>query len=223
MRRPFRLATLVVLAFAHHSHAQQYSVEALAQAAPSEGVSAEIAGALSAAGLIVKRDGSRAVCELWLCKSLAVKADFEPSASVLYPLEAGQLVGVIRFPRKAEDFRGQEIPRGAYTVRYAWQPEDGNHVGTSDTRDFLLLAPVADDQQIAAPALEALLERSASVAGSTHPAMLCLLKPAESGELPAMIHDAARELWSLRCATIADGDDAQPVVLQLVVVGKAAG
>lgn len=223
MRLSFCFATAVAFSLAQSVAAQQYSVEALSQAAPSEGVSADIAGTLSDAGMSVKRDGSRAVCEIWLCKSLVVKAGFQPSASVLYPLEAGQLIGLMRFPRKAEDFRGQEIPRGVYTVRYAWQPEDGNHVGTSDTRDFLLLSPVVDDQQLAAPDPKTLLERSASVAGSTHPAMLCLLKPAESGELPSLVHDDARGLWSLRCATSTAGDSAAPLVLQIVVVGKAEG
>lgn len=215
-------ACLVGFTLAANASAQEYTVEPLAQAPPGDGLSAEIAGTLPEAGLVVKRDGSRAVCELWLAKELAVKEGFQPSSTLLYPFEPGQLMGVIRFPRKAEDFRGQEIPRGVYTLRYALQPEDGNHVGTSDTRDFLLLSPIADDQQLAGPDEKTLQERSATVAGSTHPAMMCLLKPAEGDEAPTMIHDEARELWSVRATTKAAGAD-QPVVLQIVVVGKAAG
>jgi len=221
LHRHLGLATICLAILAASASAQQYSVESLAQPAPADGLSPEISGALSETGLVVKRDGSRVVCEIWLAKSLAVKEGFTPSSSLLYPLEPGQLIGVIRYPRKAEDFRGQEIPRGVYTIRFALQPEDGNHVGTSDTRDFLLLAPAADDQQLAPPDVESLNERSATVAGGTHPTMMCLLKPSE-GDTPAMVHDEARELWSVRCSTkTAAGDDAPPVVLQIVVVGKA--
>ena len=43
------------------------------------------------------------------------------------------------------DFRGQEIKKGVYTLRYGQQPEDGNHIGTSELADFLLAIPAGVD------------------------------------------------------------------------------
>ena len=44
-------------------------------------------------------------------------AGFAPSGAINYPLEVGELVGVIRFARSGGDFRGQKIRKGVYAVR----------------------------------------------------------------------------------------------------------
>ncbi|HEV3024937.1 MAG TPA: hypothetical protein VGX76_20825, partial [Pirellulales bacterium] len=139
------------------------------------------------------------------------------------PFEMGQLIGVARYPRKGSDFRGREIPKGVYTLRYALQPQDGNHVGTSDTRDFLLLSSVSDDTEPDEVEKMRLFKLSAKTSGTPHPAMLSLLVPAaEPGDLPAMIHHESRELWSLRFVNPAiAGGEKQELVVELVVVGRA--
>ena len=120
-----------------------------------------------------------------------------------------------------EDFRGQDVEAGTYIVRFALQPEDGNHVGTSDTRDFLLLLKPTDDTSPATIAKEGLFPKSASAAGTTHPCMLSLLSAAgTTGTLPSLEHDAARELWSVAFAPRTAGGG--ELKLRLVVVGKAA-
>jgi hypothetical protein len=158
----------------------------------------------------------RVVCEIWLAKQLAVKEGFEPSLTVLYPLEVGALVGALKFPQKGADFRGQDIKRGVYTLRYANQPEDGNHVGTFETRDFLVMIPAADDSDPAPIAQEELFEKSAQSAGSTHPAIMPLLKP-EEGKAPSVRHIEENEWWALR---LPGNGGKQP--LEVIVVGKAA-
>jgi hypothetical protein len=124
--------------------ADEYAVAAIDSGPPADAVSKDIAAELAATGLKVT-SGSKTVCEIWLAKSSAAKADFKPSDTVLYPFEPGQLIGVLRFRAKGSDFRDQEIARGTYTLRYGQQPVDGNHVGTSPTRDFLLLVSAKKD------------------------------------------------------------------------------
>jgi hypothetical protein len=108
-------------------------------------------------------------------------------------------------------------------LRYALQPQDGNHVGTSDTRDFLLLSSVSDDTEPDEVEKMRLFKLSAKTSGTPHPAMLSLLVPAaEPGDLPAMIHHESRELWSLRFVNPAiAGGEKQELVVELVVVGRA--
>lgn len=216
------LAAAALLVASSAALAADYAVAPLMQG-PPKGVATEIAKLLAPAGLKVT-SSNRTVCEIWLLKQWPAKEGFKPSTSILYPFEMGELLGVIRFPRKAGDFRGQEIPSGVYTLRYALQPEDGNHVGTSETRDFLLMLPVTADTTAKVLDKEALFKLSKEVAQTPHPAMLSLL-PAkgEADAMPAMEHDETRELWSVRVAgKAAAGGKTTDQMIQLVVVGKAA-
>jgi hypothetical protein len=202
--------------------AEEYDVERL-ESPPPESVAPAIADRLATTGYKVT-SGKRTVCELWPASEWTVATDFKSSGSVIYPFEMGQLIGVVRYPRKGGDFRGREIPKGVYTLRYALQPQDGNHVGTSDTRDFLLLLSAADDTEVEPVEKPRLFKLSAKTSGTTHPAMLSLLAPAaEPGDLPAMIQHKSTELWSLRFANVAKaGDENAELVVELVLVGKAA-
>lgn len=200
--------------------AQEYRVEPFKDVPPPDALSAEVAAALSGSGFKVMQGENRAVCEIWIAKAWDVNPDFTPSATVLYPLKPGSLVGAMRFARKGADFRGQEIASGVYTLRYGNQPVDGNHVGTFDTRDFLLMLPASGDTSPATIAEMDLFKASAESAGSTHPAIMPLVKPDEAGALPALRHLEEQEWWTARFGGA--GALGKKVVLEAVVVGKAA-
>lgn len=203
--------------------AQEYSVAPLMEPAPSGELSAEMAPLLAEHGVKVLK-GKRTLCQIWLTKVWATTPGFTASQTVLYPFNSGALIGVAEYQSMGGDFRGQEIPPGMYTLRYAQQPVDGNHVGTSDTRDFLLLLPASSDTLPAELTPEQLIEQSKQAAQSNHPAMLCLqVAEGEATELPAVEHDTDRELWSLRVEGQSQSGDAMvPLPIKLVVVGKAA-
>lgn len=216
-------ASLALLSLNAPARAADYSVEPLAEPAPAGEIGAAVAEQLSPSGFAVKK-GKRTLCEVWPVKTWAVAADFKPSNTVIYPLQMGELLGVVRYARKGGDFRGQEIPKGLYTLRYALQPQDGNHIGTSDTRDFVLVLPAADDASPAAMDKDDLFKQSTKTAGGTHPAMLCLLSSdGEPAQAPEMEHDDFQELWSVRFSnpTMA-GEKPGRLTIQLVLVGQAA-
>jgi hypothetical protein len=197
--------------------ADAYRVEKLDDGPPADDLSPEVVAQLDATGhKLVDADG-KTVLEIWLARKLATKADFEPTLTILYPLESGSLVGALRFPRKGADFRGQEIATGTYTLRYGNQPVDGNHVGTFETRDFLLMLPAAGDRDPKTLEGEDWFPTSAEAAQSTHPAIIPMLKPTE-GDAPAVRHVEEVEWWVLRLAG-AGAKGKQPI--ELVVVGKA--
>jgi hypothetical protein len=203
--------------------AQEYRVEALNEPAPADSLSPEIAQKLSPTGMRIIKGEARTVADLWLAKEWPVKADFTPSNTVLYPFQGGELIGVARYKNKGGDFRDQEIPAGVYTLRYGQQPEDGNHIGTSDTRDFLLLIPAELDKTAKPMAQMEMFQLSPKTSGGTHPAMLSLLRADKRGSLPEVQHDEERELWSVVFSGNAmAGAKASPLVVELVVVGKAA-
>ena len=208
--------------FTSHVDAADYEVQLLEEAAPAEDLSEDIAAKLAPTGLRVMRGETRTVCEIWPCKEWPVKADFKPSSELLYPFQPGQLIGVLRFTRRGSDFRDQTISRGVYTLRYGLQPVDGNHEGTSPTRDFLLLVSAENDTSVEPKGLEALLEASAEAAGSSHPAMLCLQAVTAEADAPTMRHDEERDWWTLKFASNAKSTkDTQQLPVELVVVGHA--
>jgi hypothetical protein len=217
MARWLALPAMAILLVGSWAVAQEYRVEPTNAGPPAGELSTETADKLSPTGFKVMQGDKRTMCEIWPAKKWEIRSDFKPSDTILYPLPVGSLVGAIRFPRKAADFRGQDIAAGMYTLRYANQPVDGNHVGTFPTRDFLLMLPAADDQSPAPIAEMDLFKTSAKTTESTHPAILPLLKAEGADPLPGIQHVEDKEWWTVR---FTDGD--AKVVLELIVVGKAA-
>lgn len=220
MLRPCLFATLVFLS-APLTLAQEYSVEKIDEAPEAEGVSDEIAELIAEDGYRVNK-GSRTFCEIWFCKELKVDPDFEATEQRLYPFEVGQLVGLLHFGRRGSEFRDQQISSGWYTLRFGLQPIDGNHVGTSPTRDFLLLVDAEEDELPENWSEEDLYEMSAEAAGSTHPALFCLQRPSEGSEL-TIRHNEQHDWWVMHLdAAGSAGGKPVSVPIDLVVVGYAA-
>ncbi len=216
-RCSFVLALTLFLAPAA-GFAQQYTLQPLKEAAPDD-LTSDISGQLADSGYKIMA-GKRTLLEFWPAKQLTVKPDFKPSDTIITPLQSGSLVAALRFPRKGADFRGQDIAEGVYTLRYANQPVDGNHVGTFPTRDFLLMVPAISDQSPDVLSDDKELSvASAKAAESNHPAILPLIKPGD-GDSPAVVRHEEADWWTLRFT----GKDAagNKVPLEVIVVGKAA-
>jgi hypothetical protein len=158
---------------------------------------------------------SGAWCEIWLAKSLPVAAKPD-DAAISFGIAQGTLLGVIRFPGKGADRRGQVIPTGAYTLRYSLFPVDGAHTGVAPQRDFALMTPLAADPDPAAkPAFDDLVKMSAKASGTPHPAVLSLETPPTGATAPGVVKEGERD-WVL---TVKVGD----LTFSIIVVGKAEG
>ena len=165
---------------------------------------------------------SGSICELWLCKELAIDPEFKPTPARLYPFVPGQLIGLVHFGRRGSEFRDQTISSGWYTLRFGLQPTDGNHEGTSPTRDFLLLVEAEQDDLPENWDADALNEASAEAAGSSHPAMLCLQR-ASDGDALAIRHDEANDWWTLHLVgNGVAGQKPTSIPMDLIVAGHAA-
>jgi hypothetical protein len=137
--------------------------------------------AVSSPGHRVSRDG-KVLAELWLRQAAPPAGGVNEGAlSVEYgALGDSALVGVIHFPASWIDYRETEVQPGVYAMRYWVQPADGDHMGVSQYRDFLVLTPVGEDADPDASydqeRLEALSEK---VSGKVHPAVIALFPVAE--------------------------------------------
>ena len=175
--------------------------------------------ALDSKGYRMTLDGGAPNCELWVRKSVPAqeKKDVE---SVAYPqLAESVLVGVVHFPQSAADIRGQKVPAGFYTLRYALMPNDGNHLGAAPNRDFLLLIPAASDANPNATfKFQELMALSESATGTKHPSPLSLV-PADSGVTTPSVSKDDQEHWIFSASMkLTSGED---LPFALVVKGTA--
>lgn len=133
-------------------------------------------------------DGS-VLCEIWLPAAIVTGKTDAQGATYTWLAESS-LVAVISFPKAATDFRKQNIKPGSYTLRYAVHPQDGNHLGISPIRDFLLLVPVALDQDPAAKfKFEELTTLSKKTSGTNHPSPMSIVSPEGISEWPSVFED----------------------------------
>ena len=213
---------VVLCAAAASAVAAEYQVEVLNEAPPADGLSDEVRSLLAETGVRVLRGSGTKYCDVWLCREWPVMPDFQPSPTVIYPFSPGQLLGVVRFARKGSDFRDQDIARGVYTLRYGLQPVDGAHVGTSPTRDFLLLLKAENDETPAPLSIRDLNRLSAAAAESSHPLMLAMQRAREAGDFPGIRHQAEPDWWILRIEGASKTDSVTALPLEFVVFGHAA-
>src|SRR5689334_22457263 len=80
---------------------------------------------------LVVREGERVVMRIWFRSETPVKATEEQVKNGLTYREIpeGTLVGALEFPSQFTDYRKQTLPAGIYTLRFAIQPDIGDHTG----------------------------------------------------------------------------------------------
>ena len=166
---------------------------------------------------VTAADGS-IVCEIWLRAAVPAGKTEAPGA-VYTGLAESALIGVISFPKATNDFRGQAIKAGTYTLRYALHPTDGNHMGISPVRDFLVMIPLSVDQTPEAVyKFEELVKMSAKVSGTNHPAVASLVLPDGAAAAPALAENEHGHLVFVAKVKTQAGAD---MPLAIIVKGRA--
>lgn len=175
--------------------------------------------ALDSKGLRVLDDKAKPVCEIWFSKSLGAGKE-EVAGANFGKIGEGSFVGVINFPSNATDFRGQGIKAGFYTLRYGLILQDGNHLGVSPARDFLLACPVTEDKDPAAQLnSEELMKLSRNASGTGHPSVWSLVPASSNDGLPkAVTNEHEHIILETRIPTRSGN-----MAIGLIVVGKTEG
>ena len=173
-----------------------------------------MAGALVKDGLkILKPDGA-VLCEFWLVAAEPSGGAAEQNTS-WSSVPHGALLGVVRYPARFSDRRGQTIKPGIYTMRYSFFPMNGDHQGVAPQRDFAILSPAATDTDAAAkPAFDPLMDMSRKASGTPHPLILSIWKddpPSPAGVEAVGDHD---QVLHMKIGATA---------VSIIVVGKAEG
>lgn len=145
------------------------------QESPPAILSPSIREALAAGGVRATISGTQ--LDFWFVKSLPLQG----AALSWTAAEEGMLVGAVQLSSEFRDIRGRLIKPGIYTLRYGLQPQNGDHLGVSPFRDFLLLSPATLDIDVAARGHEPTVEMSIKTAGGSHPAVWSIDPPLASG------------------------------------------
>jgi hypothetical protein len=172
--------------------------------------------------LIDNKAKGAVVCEVWFRKELPANAtDAQIKNGLTYRDNLAQtiVVGAIRFPEEYKDYRKQKIKAGVYTLRLAFQPMDGDHMGTAPNGEFCLLSPAEDDKDAKTMEAKALHELSQKASGTSHPAVLLLYpheNPKDDVKLVAKEND-----WVLtrKQAVLIDGKKKATIGIALTLVG----
>lgn len=157
--------------------------------APPTTVAEPIARLLGAEALVVRGEKDEVVMRVWFRTEIPAKASAEQIQNGLTyrELPEGTLVGVIEFPATFTDFRKQRIPAGGYTLRFAIQPEIGDHTDTAPHTEFCLLSPAAKDKTAEPMEVKSLIELSSEVNEGKHPAVLLLFPNNAKDDKPKVV------------------------------------
>jgi hypothetical protein len=226
--RSFSIASFLLLVSSTALSQETYKVEVWKEPPPAA-LSSAVRGVLETEGYRVLDGKGNPFVEIWLRKGVpASEKPSAPKGPVQFPfLSEGELLGALKFSAEGHDFRDQTIAKGIYTLRYGLQPQNGDHNGTSEFRDFALLLPAGKDSALAAIPKKPLEERSAESAGTSHPAVFMLLTPPSnpnSSGGPSMTRDEQKDTWGVVVPMkleVKGASGATPFSIQLIVIGAA--
>jgi hypothetical protein len=184
---------------------------AASDAAPPDELSPAVKASLG--GLSAKVQSGTTTLEFWWVKSLDAAGSGEGWARVA----EGSLAGAVRVSEPYPDIRGRRIKPGVYTLRYALQPMNGDHLGVAPHREFLLVCPAAADTAVAPTGYQGTVDLSKQTTGAAHPAVWSLDPPTGATDQPlsAYRNDAGHQGIVFEVGT-----SSGPIRFGLILIGK---
>jgi hypothetical protein len=133
----------------------------------------------------------------------------------------GALVGTVRLSAPMSDIRGVSMKPGVYTLRFARQPQNGDHMGVSPFREFLLVAPAADDQAAEAVGYKGAVALAKKTIGKSHPAALSLDPPSADGVAGRVVtNEAGHKGVTFTLPVAVQGKPSGALSFGLILVGR---
>lgn len=158
--------------------------------------------------------------EFWFRKGVPLKSQADGSEAALKAIAEGTLIGAVRFAKDGRDFRDNKVEAGVYTMRFALQPQDGDHMGTAPVPYFVLLTPAAVDTALEGPkSHDGTVELAQK--GAKHPRNLNL-RPLEEteGEFPRVEEGFDEtKLVCVKADGKVEGGESAPFVFGVVFEG----
>jgi hypothetical protein len=173
-RTALTVALCVLALFSASPRAQSLVGTKGAEPPPSE-LNPAIAATL-APGSVAVKVGDLAI-DLWWVKAIALAKPPSGASPSWAGVGDGTLVGAIRVGASWTDIRGYVVKPGVYTLRYALQPANGDHLGVSPNREFVLMSPAAVDTSPDPVGYKDVVALSKQTVRRAHPSALSLDPP----------------------------------------------
>ena len=127
--------------------------------------------------------GGKTVGEFWFRADIPADATTEQIKNGLTYREIRQseILGAVRFDQDWLDYRKQKVKAGVYTLRLGYQPADGDHQGSSEFQEFMLVLGADKDKSTELMEFKHLAETSAKSIGTGHPGVFMLTPNATPG------------------------------------------
>jgi hypothetical protein len=205
------LRLIVYIAFAGLVVAQTGKLTTVPEG-PPESIAASIREVLpTSASRVALKSGLSGT--FWIRENLEMAESASSDLGVNFgQFSIGTLVGVAQFSDSWMDYKNTPVKAGTYTLRYARQPADGDHLGVSLYRDFLILGPAAEDTELIRElSQQDLIDLGRLASGNTHPAVLGFFPIWDGVDSTAVV---SNELDQMTLA-VKNGD----VTLGLVLIG----
>ena len=178
-----------------HAQEGKYSIKT-ADTAPPKELGEAIQKILAPQSIQLLDPAGKTVCEVWFRKEIPADATPEQVKNGLTYREVKQteVLGAVRFDQDWRDYRKHKVKAGTYTLRLAYQPMDGDHTGSSDYQDFLLVLDAGKDTKPDLMDAKHMVEVSAKSIGQGHPAVFMLVPNSKPGAAPNLA-SLARNHW----------------------------
>lgn len=193
---PALLGTILVGFLLFGRAAEDPQFESIEEAVP-DSIAAPIKTLLDGPALRARMD-EQLDAKFWLRRRIPLAESASSDLGVQFGrIQQGTLFGAMKLEKEWRDYKNLPIPPGTYTLRYAVQPADGNHMGVSFYRDFLLLIPASEDVE-PQPGWDSkeLVAASKGATGTTHPASLALFPVYQEISEPKMVRNDMDQ-WTL--------------------------
>lgn len=211
------MLTLVLLSTLIAPHQTTADPAAVAHQDPVPELAAPVAARLGPGGVRVTANGVELT--FWWVKELPLK----PAGAALAwsEVDEGSLVGAVKIARDIRDIRGKIVKAGLYTLRYGIQPANGDHLGVSPYREFLLLSPAAIDKDPAPAGHDGAVDLSKETIGGSHPAVWSIDPPTAS-EAALSVHttDLGHKSVIVEVPVTRGGKPAGALRFGVVVIGR---
>ena len=227
LSRTLRAAAVLALlaaATAAHAQAAKYTIKE-AKTEPPKELKPAVAKLLDDAAVQLLDGKGTLICEVWFRKGVPAKATPEQikNGITLREIPETTVLGALRVHKTMIDYRKQKIKEGVYTLRLAYQPSDGDHMGTAPNNEFLLVSPAAEDKD-PAPMKEAkeLQELSTKATGTSHPGVFLLFPAKDPGESPKLLSMPGKHWVLTQRLNVATKNERAMLILGLALIGTSS-
>jgi hypothetical protein len=189
MRTGFKGIVLAgIILWGNLAGAADFTLKTVTKQPPKE-ISESIRAVLQADAIQLVQ-GDKPALEMWLRQEVPLKSKPASASEALMAIAETALVGVVVVSEPSlRDYKDSEIPKGTYTVRFALQPKDGDHLGTAEFDSFVILTEMQNDKDLnGLNTFRTLTKASGKSTSSGHP-LVVSLRPA-SGAAPALTEPA---------------------------------